>query len=229
MYDMSLGDALLNGVETGAIGIVAGGVGGGAGSFIDGYGFFAGALSGAAGGASGGFVGGAISGWSSGENFGDGLVSGINAAWKGAIIGGVAGGISSGISSYGSDRSFWTGAPQQEVVLKINLAGEGELVSLSDYRNSSAETRAYYRTLLRNNDAITTNSRGVTNIKLPRNISRVNGIEAEGGFVDPDASFEIGRRNISVTFIETPNYINLYGYRYQSNTSSFSLKNLIYH
>lgn len=228
-YGADFDEGLLYGAESAGIGLASGAVGGAAGSAVGGYGFFAGTLSGMAGGASGGFVGGAISAWSNGENFGDGLVFGINTAWKGALIGGAAGGVSRGYDSYKKDLSFWTGADRQSVVLTINSDGTGYVTPEGRYIAGSDMDRARYRTYFKNNRNVTIvegpNGSTVT-VKLPRN---VNGLELPIGGTGGMDNFQQSRRSFSFTTLNLPDYLIINAYRYQSNTSSFSLRNLIHY
>jgi hypothetical protein len=218
------------GAASGAIGA---GVGLGANAAIAGGSFWAGVAgtstvistgfaSGFVSGAAGGFAGGFASGFGNaamepGNNIGDMFKSGWDYGWKGAVIGGVAGGIMGGIDAASNDRNFWTGARRQDVVVKVNTQGTGELISGTDYDApySTQSTRDYYRTSLDKNASVTTNTNGQVSIRIPNEVNRITGIQAPNN--TPLMNVEVGRRFITFTPLNRPSFVTLHGWRYHSN------------
>ncbi len=185
-------------------------------------GFAAGFVSGAAGGFSSGFVSGVGNALIEGK---DVLAQGWDYGWKGAIAGGIIGGIAGGIDAANHNRDFWSGANRQNVVVKVNAQGNGELISSADYSQGNQVTKDAFRTPLTDGEGITTSSNGDITIKIPDNINRITGIQA------PDNTFfmnvQVGRKFISLTPLDRTKYIIMHGWRYTNNPVS-SLRDIFY-
>ena len=188
-------------------------------------GFAAGAISGAASGAVGGFINGTANSLYEGKSFGQALTNGGREALWGAAIGGVVGGVAGGIDAVNHNRDFWTGAGRQDVVVKVNSQGTGEIISATDYNSSAQSTRDYYNTTLNNNAGVTTNTNGQVSIRIPNEVDRITGIQAPNS--TPLMNVEVGRKFISFTPIDRTSYVILHGWRYHSNPVT-SLRNLFY-
>jgi len=227
-----------------AAGAIGAGVGMGVNAAIAGESFWAGVAgtstvvstgfaSGFVSGAAGGFAGGFASGFGNaamepGNDLGDMFKSGWDYGWKGAVIGGVAGGIMGGIDAASHDRNFWTGADRQDVIVKVNTIGDGELISATDYNAdySTQATRDHYRTALNDNPSVTTNLDGQVTVKIPNEVNRITGVQAPNN--TPLMNLQVGRNSLSFTPLDRTNYLILHGWRYTSNTNSFSFQNLFY-
>lgn len=226
-----------------AAGAIGAGVGMGVNAAIAGASFWAGVAgtstvvstgfaSGFVSGAAGGFAGGFASGFGNaamepGNGLGDMFKTGWDYGWKGAIIGGVGGGIIGGIDAVSHDRNFLTGAGKQDVVVKVNTQGTGELLSGKDYDApySTQSTRDYYWTRLDNNASVTTNADGQVRIKIPNEVNRINGISTPDNC--PLLNCKIGRKYITFTPLDRTNVVRLQGWRYYSNPLK-SFRDLFY-
>jgi len=226
-----------------AAGAIGAGVGMGVNAAIAGGSFWAGVAgtstvvstgfaSGFVSGAAGGFAGGFASGFGNaamepGNDLGDMFKSGWDYGWKGAVIGGVAGEIMGGIDAASHDRNFWTGAGRQDVVVKVNTQGTGELISGTDYDApyTTQSTRDYYRTSLDNNASVTTNANGQVSIRIPNEVNRITGIQAPNN--TPLMNLEVGRKFITFTPLDRTSFVTLHGWRYHSNPIT-SFRDLFY-
>jgi len=228
----------LEGLGYFGIGAVAGALGAGIGAGVNstlaaggsfGAGFIGsstvvstGFASGFVSGAAGGFIGGFVSGFGNAtmepsNSLGDMFESGLDYGWKGAATGGIVGGVIGGIDAVNHDRNFGTGAGKQDVVVKVNTQGTGELISGTDYDASytTQSTRDYYKTTLDNNASVTTNANGQVRIKIPNEVNRITGIQAPNNTLLMD--IEVGRNFITFTPLDRINYVILHGWRYHSN------------
>ena len=177
-------------------------------------GFASGFVPGAAGGFASGFGNAAMK---PGNDPEDMFKSGWDYGWNGAVIDGVARGIMGRIDAASHDRNFWTGAGRQDVVVKVNTQGTGELISGTDYDAPYAtqSTRDYYRTSIDNNAGVKTNANGKDSIRIPKNVNRITGVQAP--IHTPLMNLELGRKFITFTSIDRTSFVTLHGWRYHNN------------